>query len=726
MNCSLVHFAKRNYGLQLTFLLLLLGASFAIIACGGRGNSSNVAPEAAAASVSVETQSGPRDIPVSGSLVFPNTASLSFESPGIVGEVMVQEGDAVSGGQPLASLDEQSISQLRTAVAGAQLTVTTAQANLNSLRLEPNIQIVNAELEVASAEVALDEAQAALDNLIQRPGINVAGARLVVAQSEIALDKAREQLDDLLEPQQIAISGAEARVAAAKVELDSAQEAYDDIKDGSYPEEVLRDARNGVSFATSAFEAASRGKTDAEAAAQNALMQAEDAEYLIREQYIALFKFWFGTEPTEAELQMTSQEVLDEWGIDLDATFHRFNPDYADIEPTADDPDTRWFEPTIWAWLNLHMQIWGIVPTCNDERVLAKTERCITRELENGYDALDRARDALAAARNNADTTIEQTEDAVAAAEAALSDAQDALEELENGPDASIIESAEKRLALAKASLQEAEDDLAELTVDIDPLNVALARAALGQSEFAFEEANDALERAEDDALQVERAGKHLDLAAAALREAETRLNEVQDLVRAQISATEAELALAQATLDKAQKSLDGAVITSPMDGIVTLVSIDVDDPVGDELTVMKVVSTDVVAIEGVIDAAGRPYVNEGASAIVSIDSIGDTTLGGSVSYVGSEARTERGVVSYAVRIHVNVPDGVTVPVSLSAASAIITGSDTALEYGEQDASESVLSVLRAESAYVTRNEPQTDSLRLTQTALATTPQCRI
>ena len=704
MNCSLAHFAKRNYGLRFILPLLLVAVSFAIIACGGRGDSSDAAPEAAA-SASVQTQTGPRDVPVSGSLVFPNTSSLAFESPGIVGEVMVREGDAVSSGQPLASLDEQSLSQLRAAVAGAQLAITTAENNLNALRLEPNVQVANAELEVASAEVALDEAKAALDNLNQRPGINVAVARLAVAQSEIALDKAREQLDDLLEPQLIAVSGAEARVAAAKVELDAAQEAYDDIKDGSYPDEILRDARNGVSFATSALEAANRGSMDAQAAAQNALTQAEDAEYLIREQYIALFKFWFGTKPTEAELRMTPQEVIDEWGIDLDATFHRFNPDYVDIEPTADDPDTRWFEPTIWAWLNLHLQVWGIVPTCNDERVLARTERCITRELENGYDALDMARDALAAARNNADTTTEQTEDVVAAAEATLSDAQDALEELEEGPDASIIESAEKRLALAHASLREAEDDLAELTVDIDPLNVALARAALGQSEFAFEEANDALERAEDDALHIERAGKHLELASAALIAAETKLSEVQDLVDAQISATEAELALAQATLDKAQESLDGAVITSPMDGIVALVSIDVDDPVGDELTVMKVVSTDVVAIEGVIDAAGRPYVSEGASAVVTIDSVGDTALGGSVSYIGSEARTERGVISYAVRIQVNVPDGVTVPISLSAASAVITGSDTALEYGEQDASETALSVIRVEPAYVARNE---------------------
>ena len=681
MNCSLVNTAKRRFRLQFVVLSLVLIAAFVVAACGGRGNPSDDAPSDAPASS--QAQTGPREVPVSGSLVFPNTALLSFESPGIVGEVMVSEGDAVQSGQPLASLDAQTVSQLKTAVAGAQLAATAAQNNVNSLRLDPNIQIANAELEVASAEVALDEAQNALDNLTQRPGINVAGAQVAVAQSEIALDSAREQLDDLLEPQQIMVSGLEARVAAAKVELDAAQEAHDDIKDGSFPEEMLRDARNGVSFASSALEAANRGRTDAQAAAQNALTQAEDAEYVIRERYSSLFKFWFGTELTDAELEMTADEVLEEWGIDLEATFERLNPEYTGIEPTADNPDTRWNELTIWAWLNLSLEFRGIVPICADEDVLAKTQRCITRDLQNSYDGYDRARDALAAARHNAATTAEQTDDAVAAAEAVLSDAQDALEELEDGPDASLVESAEKRLQLAQVSLQEAQDDLAELTVDIDPLNVSLARAAVAQAEVAFEEASDALERARDDGLQVEMAGKALELASAALISAETNLDAAQELVRKQIAAAEAELALAQATLDKAQEALDGAVITSPMDGVVALVNVEVDDPVGDELTVISVVKADVVEVDGVIDAAGRPYVSEGASAVVNIESVGDMPLSGSVSFIGKEARTERGVISYAVLIRVEVPAGVSVPVSLSAASAVIAGSDSAMLYDD-------------------------------------------
>ena len=475
------------------------------------------------------------------------------------------------------------------------------------------------------------------------------------------------------------MSALEAQVAAARVELDAAQEAYDDIKDGSFPDEMLRDAGNVVAFATTALETANRTGTDARAGAQNALLQAEDAEYLARERYTSLYKFWFGTELTDAEMQMTPQEVIDEWGIDLDATFHRFNPDYVDIQPTADDPNTRWFEPTIWAWLNLHMQVWGIVPTCSDERVLAKTERCITRELEQGYDVLDRMQDALAAARNNVDTTTERTEDAVAAAEAALSDAQDAFEEVEDGPDASLVESAEKRLELGKASLQEAEENLAELTVDIDPLNVAFARAALAQAEVAFEEANDALDRSMDDDLYINQASRHLELASAALVNAETNLNASQSLLNDQAAAAEAELALAQTALDEARESLDGAVVRSPIDGIVSIVNIEVDDPVNDELTAIEVIATDVVEIDGVIDAAGRPFVQEGASAVVTIDSVGDTALGGSVSFISQEARTERGIISYAVRIRVDVPSGVSVPISLSAASAVITGSDSAM-----------------------------------------------
>ncbi len=675
-------FTQRIYVSRLLFLLLGFACVFIATACFQQDTPSE--SEAQTPAPAAHIQSGEREIPVQGSLVFPNTESVSFESPGIVGEVLVSEGESVQKGQLLASLNSQNTAQLQTAVAAAQVRVTTAQNNLDSLLLTPPLLAANAELEVANAEVAVVQAHFVLEDLSRRPGVNSEQNQLAVVQAEITLDDARERLEEILSPKQIAVSAAESRVAAARVELDSAQDAYDDIKDGTFPEEMLRDAQNRIDFATTALEIATRTKPDAEAAAQNALIQSQDAEYYAREQYIALFKYWFGTELTEAELQMTSQEVIAEWGIDLDETFRRFNPDYANAEPTADNPATRWFEPTIWAWVNLHPQFGGVVPICTDEQVLAPTQRCITRELDDAYDALDTAQDALAAAVSNVASTADQTDDAIAAAEAGLEDAQDALEEVEEGPDASAIESAEKRVQLAQASLKEAEDDLAELTVDIDPLNITLARAAVVQAEVALEETGVLLDRSLDDSLLINQANKQLALASTALINAETTLASVEGVLRDQIGAAEAELTLAQETLNDAQEALDGAVMRSPIDGIVSIVNIEVDDPVNDQLTAIEIIANDVVEIDGVIDASGRSFVQEGASAIVTIESIGDTTLGGSVSFISKEARTERGVISYAVRIRVDIPQGVSVPISLSAISAVIIGSDTALNIDDK------------------------------------------
>ena len=115
MNCLTANTTKPNFRFRLTALFIALCAALILAACGERGNSPE--EESAAASPSVQTQTGPREIPVSGSLVFPNTASLSFDSPGIVGEVLVSEGDAVQEGQPLASLDAQTVAQLENVVA---------------------------------------------------------------------------------------------------------------------------------------------------------------------------------------------------------------------------------------------------------------------------------------------------------------------------------------------------------------------------------------------------------------------------------------------------------------------------------------------------------------------------------------------------------------------------------------------------------------------------------
>ena len=680
-------------GLRAAPLFLALALVPALAGCGLLGGGTPTAPPADAPVAA--DQGAPAEIAVAGSLVFPNTASLAFDTPGVVGEVMVSEGQQVSAGQTLATLDAVRTAELRNTVEQAEARVAAAAANLNALGIASPTLVARAELDVAAAAVAVDEAQNALDDLTRTPSLNVLGVEQQVAQAEIALDDAREFLADLTTPEDVVVSAAMQRVAAARVEIDNAQDAYDDIKDGSYPDDIVRDARNRVAFAQSALDAANRRLADTDTAQENVVRQAQDAYDLQLERYSALFDYWFGNEPTDAELTTPPSRMFADWGIDLVATFDRRNPEYHGIAPPPDDPATRWNELTVWAWLNLHPEYAAVIPVCDDSTILAARQRCVTRDFERAYDALDFARDGLAAAISGADTSAEQTQDAIVSAQAALSDAQDDLDEIEEGPDASVVESAEKRLRLAEASLQKAEEDLAELTVDIDPLLVAQARANVAFAEGALVDAEERLGRARDTRLLQENGRKRVDLANAALEEAEARLADSRNLQREQATLAEAEVALAEAALEQAIDDLDGAELRAPFDGIVSLINIEPDDRVSDSLMAMQVASADVVEVDGVIDAAAIAYVREGAGALVTIASVSDAPLNGIVTFVDDEVRTERGVVSYAIRIRVDAPAGVEIPIRMSAVSATITPASAAL----QDAAPAAVASLSAPSA---------------------------
>ena len=664
-------------GLRAAPLFLALALVPALAGCGLLGGGPPTAPPADAPAAA--EQGAPAEIAVAGSLVFPNTASLAFDTPGVVGDVLVSEGQRVTEGQALATLDSVRTAELMNAVEQAEARVAAAAANVNALGIGSPTMVARAELEVAAAAVAVDEARKALDDITRTPNLSVLGAEQRVAQAEIALDDAREFLADLTAPEDVVVSAAMQRVAAARVEIDNAREAYDDIKDGAYPDDVLRDARNRVSFAQSALDAANRRLADTDMAQENVVRQAQDSYDLQLERYAALFDYWFGNEPTDAELTTPPGEMFADWGIDLVATFDRRNPEYHGIAPPPDDPDTRWNEITVWAWLNLHPEYAAVIPVCDDSTILAARQRCVTRDFDRAYDALDFARDGLAAAISGADTSAEQTQDAIVSAQAALSDAQDDLDEIEEGPDASVVESAEKRLRLAEASLEKADEDLAELTVDIDPLLVAQARANVAFAEGALIDAEERLGRARDTRLLQENGRKRVDLANAALEEAEARLADSRDLQREQATLAEAEVALAEAALERAVDDLDGAELRAPFAGIVTLINIEPDDRVGDSLMAMRVASADVVEVDGVIDAAAIRYVREGGGAVVNIASVGDAPLNGIVTFVDDEVRTERGVVSYAVRIRVDAPAGVEIPIRMSAVSATITPASAAL-----------------------------------------------
>ena len=125
-------------------------------------------------------------VSTNGSLVFPNKEALRFGSQGSVGEVSVEEGDVVTQGQLLASLDGASTAALERAAAQARVDLRDAQDLLDEIAGGPD----------------LDELQGAQDRVTSaRKDLDVANGDLKLANREwkSQLETAQETLDDARE-----------------------------------------------------------------------------------------------------------------------------------------------------------------------------------------------------------------------------------------------------------------------------------------------------------------------------------------------------------------------------------------------------------------------------------------------------------------------------------------------------------------------------------------------
>jgi hypothetical protein len=76
--------------------------------------------------------------------------------------------------------------------------------------------------------------------------------------------------------------------------------------------------------------------------------------------------------------------------------------------------------------------------------------------------------------------------------------------------------------------------------------------------------------------------------------------------------------------------------------------------------------------VAGLIGAIDFRFVEKRARARVTIGSLPGEEFEGTVTRVAEEPRTERGVVSYPVRIAVDLPEGFEVPVRLSPVTTVI------------------------------------------------------
>ncbi len=115
------------------------------------------------------------------------------------------------------------------------------------------------------------------------------------------------------------------------------------------------------------------------------------------------------------------------------------------------------------------------------------------------------------------------------------------------------------------------------------------------------------------------------------------------------------ELALERANLNlnSAQRELDGAVITAPWDGWVAEVNSLVGDKVSTSTVVMRLIDTDIMTVDTLVNETDIFNVELGAPATITVVALSNLVLPASVTNISPSATISGGVVNYTVRLKV-------------------------------------------------------------------------
>ena len=150
------------------------------------------------------------DVSISGSLIYPNREALTFGTQGSVGRVLIEEGQQVQQGQPLAVLDDETVANLEKAVAQARVGLRDAEEALAEAASTANdLDLARAQADVADARVSHSVALDALALVAGSYPRSLAQAEVAAASATVALRDAEEALavvlgsplaEDLLAP----------------------------------------------------------------------------------------------------------------------------------------------------------------------------------------------------------------------------------------------------------------------------------------------------------------------------------------------------------------------------------------------------------------------------------------------------------------------------------------------------------------------------------------------
>ncbi len=601
-----------------------------------------------------------------------------------------------------------SVAEARQSVAMAQEALDDANETLSEILAPSDVQTTEMAGRVAAAARELEDSEDALGDLVTPSDLVVADAARSVVEAEIAL----AALED--SPTALEVAQAADRVSRAAVALQDAKEALESYEAGVNDEDVARDlenarrdldaARTNLANAMTDLEVAQR---DGEVYIDNALAAQDEAG----QAYADTYTKWLGIVTPYGSIDPDYEAALRSYGVDLSSLFAAPNRGtglaFGQLIP-ADDPDTAWSESRVHVWLHFSRQ--AFEATCDRNDLPPFGTVCIEEEFRSTGKAYQDAIDGRAKAEADAHNSLAAVQERIDSSQEAIETVEDRIEELTEPVDPVVLAQMQSSVEVAEEDFNDASQKLSDLTDPSDALKSAsdlrdleVAQATLADARERLSELTGSANTAAiaDLTAKVEVARANLD----DLKDQQTELLSGQD--RTDYAAAFHAVEVAQLKLDQRQEELDELLgdpdpidldlltakveaaktllresherlsdasgLPAPSDGFISRVNVEEGEDIEPSDVVAVLVDTGVVEIDGSVDEIDVLSIELGVEAEVKMDALPDESLGGVVSFVGAEPlENQGGVVSYPIRVEIELPEEMKAPEGLSAVASIV------------------------------------------------------
>ena len=429
-----------------------------------------------------------RQVSINGRLVFPEKETLDFGSQGVVSEILVSEGQLVTKGDLVATLDDLTIKSLERDVAKSALDLKLAEDLLEE-GLEGTSDLHRAELRATRARVALEvqEAEEGLDEANEPyPIESISSEEYSLIDAQITL---RDKIQDL-EKRNVDYALVYARLVndkdAAEVALGEAVEVLAQVNmehKGLLAEATL--SRNIL-----------------EISVENATKELES--YKERK---PLWSEWIKEKDVALKELQDAQDALDHIysvidempGLNHKISHWKF---VIPIRREAyDNSRSRLFE---FDRLEANFSLEQARLTAANKLLEDLLPGVDSAEEASLLSSIQVAQAAFSgASKYLSDKQVELPELDEALLEAGIKDLlgqvnliEDDLDGMLTGADPLVVELRTKQLELAKAKLVDADDQLSESLVEPDQLEIALLEADINVADENLRDANKKLEQA--------------------------------------------------------------------------------------------------------------------------------------------------------------------------------------------------------------------------------------